>query len=370
MFFISLIVVETHFSHIFVLFSQIAALLLVSGKVGNRDAFGTCYIYRNTLFSHDFFTRFSWSGGSRKGIQKVMFRKYGFFQEFFIKLVRQSHPSFTEASYEEFFKNRILKNSASRAKCKGIRNSSAKYRSAGPKMETLTALDVSNENPDDQIENFDGINAHDGSGESKHSIGLGVSNENAGIQIENVGGNVYDSGESKHSTNTVSNGDVSIPTIASGTPVNDGKSTAITDSIILSEASVPMATGANIPIVSIHNIVTSASDSIVHSNPMMLSTSTKRVAHRPKVIKRKRTRRVDQFNLESNFLLDESSAESEIEFSNEVSFLMDRFALLRECFTSNIFSFSDFQSDAEDELPLVKKPGWTVTERQLTDKET
>lgn len=212
-----------------------------------------------------------------------MFRKYEFFQEFFIKLVRQSHPSFAETSYEEFFKNRILKNSGSRAKCKGIRSSSVKYRSAHTEMETLVTLDESHEIVDEQIKNDDE--------------------------------NDCDSGETKHSTNTVSIG-ASNTINASGTPANDDKSTA-TDSVKLSETTDDKNLSDLSP--SVDNILTNGKVSIVPIDAMV--ASTKHMAHQTRVIKRKRTHRVDQFNLSSQYLLDENSADSDVELSNEVSFL-------------------------------------------------
>lgn len=51
-----------------------------------------------------------------------------------------------------------------------------------------------------------------------------------------------------------------------------------------------------------------------------ITTGVKRVATQPKVVKRKRTRRVDQFKLKSDFLLDENSNDSDIDESNGVRF--------------------------------------------------
>lgn len=246
------------------------------------------------MFSNDFFTHFSWSGGSRSGARKAMFRKYQFFQEFFNKLVRQSHPNFTEALYEEFFKNRIIKNSGSRAKCRGMRNPAVKYRKAPLKFDEIIQ--------EMALEELEGPNENAGDS-------YGDDNENVDCS-KTMTQNVYEATSSKI---------LAIPVKVSPSRTPDGDGSIATESI--NEVPIDQinvsSSGANNG-SKLTAMATNSRDSII----------SKRKKHQTNSVKRKRTRRVDQFNLKSEFLIDESSNDSDICESDGVSFPYSKLVLL------------------------------------------
>lgn len=94
------------------------------------------YTYVDKIFTKSFFTLVSWSGLSKtEGKPKAQFSNYRFFKLFFSELMRKTHKEFSDTDYEDIFKNKLIKNSTSRAKSLGKRKSAPKYRSSQPLVE-------------------------------------------------------------------------------------------------------------------------------------------------------------------------------------------------------------------------------------------
>lgn len=301
---------------------QINALLLISGKGGTHDAFHTCYVYRNALFSNDFFTRFSWSGGKRNGVSKEGFKLYAFFRNFFITLLRHSHADFSEAMYEEFFKNRVIRNSGSRAKAQGIREPTVKHRRSKDDtgneqiQETLTGA----ANSKDQVENSFTAPT-DEMGEKS------VSNDVNGDE------DTTEDDDQKAATTlatTTSGGDEKADQKADelmpATTTSDGVDTSVVTAPITASSNIDMYARST-PSTIVELFKTISAQGVVSSTDAMPAPVTKRPrSDSNAVVKRKRVKRVDQFSVNPKYVVDENSAESEIEDSGSVSF-PDKIAL-------------------------------------------
>lgn len=94
-------------------------------NLGPLDA---CYEFVDAIFTRQLFTKISWAGGSKSDQPKIAFKRYSRVIDFFISLVREIHPNFTENSCFEFFKNKVIANSTSRAKVTPKRVSRTKHR--------------------------------------------------------------------------------------------------------------------------------------------------------------------------------------------------------------------------------------------------
>lgn len=104
---------------------------LVAGKsngVNHVETLAT--MYTRSLFEANFFTQLSWSGISRTaGVpKKTALNAFVYFLDFMTSALRESFPNFTSAECEQFFKYKVLRNSASHSKYKGMRSTHTKVR--------------------------------------------------------------------------------------------------------------------------------------------------------------------------------------------------------------------------------------------------
>lgn len=105
----------------------------------------TCYTLVDKMFTRRFFTLVSWAGGSKKGTAKIEFRSYKRTIAFFLELVRQKHPFYSEQSCEDFFKNKVISNSTKRSENKRLRKSHAKHRG-----KSSVKLEIKNDESNDE----------------------------------------------------------------------------------------------------------------------------------------------------------------------------------------------------------------------------
>lgn len=82
----------------------------------------------DAVFSRDLFTYISWAGGSKSDTPKTALKNFKRTIDFFISLIRQIFPDFSENSCFDFFKNKVIANSKARAKALQQRVSRTKHR--------------------------------------------------------------------------------------------------------------------------------------------------------------------------------------------------------------------------------------------------
>ena len=91
----------------------------------NYKPYDYLYSLTDLIFSREFVTHCTWTGGSTKGVKKFGFKQQHKLQTLYFNALTTVIPSATADTIVMFFKN-LLKNSASRLKAKGVRASRQK----------------------------------------------------------------------------------------------------------------------------------------------------------------------------------------------------------------------------------------------------
>ncbi|XP_041983125.1 uncharacterized protein LOC121736130 [Aricia agestis] len=105
---------------------NIIKLLSVTCTKGRGRAYNNAYALVDAMFTRQFMTQCSWSGGSR-GDPKICFKSYNKTITLFFKIIHQSDNNFTIPDCELFFK-KVMRHAIKRNECRMLRASAQKNR--------------------------------------------------------------------------------------------------------------------------------------------------------------------------------------------------------------------------------------------------
>ncbi|XP_055694637.1 uncharacterized protein LOC129796589 isoform X5 [Lutzomyia longipalpis] len=99
--------------------SVIKELCKINGYSGTSNGTKCAYRLVDHIFSRTLFTLYSWSGVSHTGT-KENFSSHTNFLDMFLKVIRMADATFSQVDIHNFFRNKVLKHSVSRAEVKNI----------------------------------------------------------------------------------------------------------------------------------------------------------------------------------------------------------------------------------------------------------